>query len=79
MSRKENYDKALALLQSPDARYDTDHALVLCQLHHFIPGVLFIYEKAKLYGGYRYISFKQIGNIYTYQEQRGNSFFFSLT
>ncbi|PFX15152.1 Vacuolar protein sorting-associated protein 11-like [Stylophora pistillata] len=31
------------------ARYDIDHALVLAQMHHFKAGILYLYEKAKLY------------------------------
>ena len=30
------------------AGYDLDHALVLCQMHSFKAGVLYLYEKAKL-------------------------------
>ena len=31
------------------ARYDIDHALVLAQIHHFKAGILYLYEKAKLW------------------------------
>lgn len=31
------------------ARYDIDHALVLAQMHHFKAGILYLYEKAKLW------------------------------
>lgn len=47
--------KALALLKlgwSPHEnapRYDVDLALVLCQMHKFRDGLLFLYEKMKLY------------------------------
>ena len=32
-------------------RYDGDHALVLCRLHDFRPGYLFLYERMRLYQG----------------------------
>ena len=47
--------KALALLKSgwgpheQTPRYDVDLALVLCQMHKFRDGLLFLYEKMKLY------------------------------
>ncbi|EDO40103.1 predicted protein [Nematostella vectensis] len=41
--------KALDLLMNVEARYDLDHAMVLAQMHHFKAGILFLYEKAKLY------------------------------
>ncbi|CAH1772502.1 unnamed protein product, partial [Owenia fusiformis] len=39
----------LDLLQNQDAGYDIDQALVLCQMNDFKPGILYLYEKAKLY------------------------------
>ena len=31
-------------------RYDIDHALVMCQLHRFHQGTLYLYKKKGLYG-----------------------------
>ena len=31
------------------ARYDPDHALVLCRMHAFTPGLLFLYEQLRLF------------------------------
>lgn len=45
----EHERKALDLLKNVEARYDIDHALVLAQIHHFKAGILYLYEKAKLY------------------------------
>ncbi len=39
----------LALLRAPTSRYDVDHALVLCKTYRFQRGMLFLYEKLKLY------------------------------
>ncbi|XP_071483682.1 vacuolar protein sorting-associated protein 11 homolog [Diadema antillarum] len=41
--------KAMGLLQTGEARYDIDQALVLCQMHSFQKGILYLYEKAQLY------------------------------
>ncbi|XP_031570001.1 vacuolar protein sorting-associated protein 11 homolog [Actinia tenebrosa] len=41
--------KALDLLTNTEAGYDLDHAMVLAQMHHFKAGILYLYEKAKLY------------------------------
>nr|XP_006822187.1 PREDICTED: vacuolar protein sorting-associated protein 11 homolog [Saccoglossus kowalevskii] len=41
--------KTLDLLQNTEAQYDIDQALVLCQMHNFKAGMLYLYEKAKLY------------------------------
>ncbi|XP_067666114.1 vacuolar protein sorting-associated protein 11 homolog [Haliotis asinina] len=41
--------KTLELLKNPDARYDIDHALILCQMNNFKAGILYLYEKAHLY------------------------------
>uniref|UniRef100_T1ISE0 Vacuolar protein sorting-associated protein 11 homolog n=1 Tax=Strigamia maritima TaxID=126957 RepID=T1ISE0_STRMM len=41
--------KILNLLQSPDSGYDLDQVLVLCQMNNFKPGILYLYEKAKLF------------------------------
>lgn len=41
--------KILKLLQHPSVLGCADRALFLCQSHKFRPGVLFIFEKTKLY------------------------------
>ncbi|XP_077990077.1 vacuolar protein sorting-associated protein 11 homolog [Glandiceps talaboti] len=41
--------KTLNLLQNTEAQYDIDQALVLCQMHNFKAGILYLYEKAKIY------------------------------
>ncbi|XP_022091158.1 vacuolar protein sorting-associated protein 11 homolog isoform X2 [Acanthaster planci] len=48
-NRLELHRKAMDLLQTSDALYDIDQALVLCQMHNFKQGILFLYEKSKLY------------------------------
>lgn len=47
--RVKNHEAALALLQNPAAKYDDDHVLCLVQMFDFKPGMLFLYEKLKLY------------------------------
>ncbi len=42
--------KITLLLQNPAVLSAADRALFLCQTHKFRPGVLFIFEKTKLYG-----------------------------
>eukprot|EP00002_Diphylleia_rotans_P002067 TRINITY_DN11279_c0_g1_i5.p1 TRINITY_DN11279_c0_g1~~TRINITY_DN11279_c0_g1_i5.p1 ORF type:complete len:734 (+),score=159.34 TRINITY_DN11279_c0_g1_i5:50-2251(+) len=42
-------EKAISLLQNDQARYDVDHALGLAQARNFKAGVLYLYEKLKLY------------------------------
>ncbi|XP_071958560.1 vacuolar protein sorting-associated protein 11 homolog isoform X2 [Antedon mediterranea] len=42
-------EKSMNLMQHIDAGYDIDQALVLCQMHDFKKGILYLYEKAKLY------------------------------
>jgi vacuolar protein sorting-associated protein 11 len=42
-------DEVMALLKDPDSRYDADHALVLVQQYHFEPGMMYLYEKRKMY------------------------------
>lgn len=32
-----------------ECRYDRDHVLVLCSTHHFIPGIMHIYEEQQMY------------------------------
>ena len=41
--------KALNLLKNPNANYNIDLALVLCQLHQFLPGLLQLYERNNRY------------------------------
>ncbi len=41
--------KAMNLLRDSKAPYDMDHALILCQMHDFREGILYLYEKAHLY------------------------------
>lgn len=48
-SAEDRRDKALALLKNPRARFDDAHALTLCQMHSFHAGIVFLYEKLKLY------------------------------
>ncbi|CAH1183052.1 unnamed protein product [Ceutorhynchus assimilis] len=39
----------LELLQNPDIRLDKSHALVVCNMHSFSEGILYLYEEQKLY------------------------------
>ncbi|KAK3611536.1 hypothetical protein CHS0354_016470 [Potamilus streckersoni] len=48
-AKNEKQRRTLDLLQNPDANYDLDQALVLCQMNNFKAGILFLYEKAQLY------------------------------
>ncbi|CAB3388099.1 Hypothetical predicted protein [Cloeon dipterum] len=41
--------KVIMLLQNPDANYDRAQTLILCQLHHFSDGLLYLYEDSKMY------------------------------
>lgn len=41
--------KLLKLLQNQEISYDKNQALVICQTHNFSPGVLYLYEDAKMY------------------------------
>ena len=49
------YAKAFDLLQNgwpphlPQPKYEADHALVLCRLHGFKEGLVFLYDKLRLY------------------------------
>ena len=47
--RAEYQRSAMDLLQDEDADYDKSHALVLVKTHNFSDGVLFLYERLKLY------------------------------
>lgn len=46
---KELEHKILDILSSPKLSYDNDQALVLCQLHNFLRGTLYLYEKKGLH------------------------------
>ncbi|ORZ19627.1 hypothetical protein BCR42DRAFT_459850 [Absidia repens] len=41
--------KALALLKDETVQYDTNQALVLCQLKKFDEGIVYLYEKTEMY------------------------------
>ncbi|GFO24686.1 vacuolar protein sorting-associated protein 11-like protein [Plakobranchus ocellatus] len=49
VTRVERERKTLELLKNPDANYDIDQALILCQMNNFKAGILYLYEKAHLY------------------------------
>ena len=42
-------DEVMSLLKDSASRYDADHALVLVQQYHFEPGMMYLYEKRKMY------------------------------
>ncbi|KAJ8916872.1 hypothetical protein NQ315_005879 [Exocentrus adspersus] len=42
-------EKILKFLQSPDVKYDKTQALVVCHMHSFREGILYLYEEQKLY------------------------------
>lgn len=49
-SRRLRYEQNLMrLLQNPDARYDKDQVLILCQANNFRPGILHFLEGSHLY------------------------------
>uniref|UniRef100_A0A2C9MAP2 Vacuolar protein sorting-associated protein 11 homolog n=1 Tax=Biomphalaria glabrata TaxID=6526 RepID=A0A2C9MAP2_BIOGL len=48
-TRVDRERKTLDLLKNPDANYDIDQALILCQMNNFKAGILYLYEKAHLY------------------------------
>lgn len=41
--------KTLKFLQNPDVKYDKSQALVVCHMHNFSDGILYLYEEQKLY------------------------------
>ncbi|XP_066259666.1 vacuolar protein sorting-associated protein 11 homolog [Euwallacea similis] len=41
--------RILELLQNPDVKLDKSHALVVCNMHSFSEGILYIYEEKNLY------------------------------
>lgn len=47
--KRDKEKKVMGVLRSDRANYDSDQALVLCQLNHFQEGLLFLYQKAELY------------------------------
>ncbi|KAI9486357.1 MAG: hypothetical protein EXX96DRAFT_40431 [Benjaminiella poitrasii] len=47
--KRESHQKALALLQDDSVQYDTNQALVLCQLKQFDEGIVYLYEKTGMY------------------------------
>ncbi|XP_060553204.1 vacuolar protein sorting-associated protein 11 homolog [Ruditapes philippinarum] len=48
-NKQANEKKILDILKNPEANYDLDQALVLCQMNNFKAGILCLYEKARLY------------------------------
>lgn len=42
-------EKCLKLLNDPEVPYDTNHALVLCHMAGFDEGIVFLYERMKMY------------------------------
>ncbi|KAJ8321881.1 hypothetical protein KUTeg_000352 [Tegillarca granosa] len=49
IAKTEKDRKTLELLKNPEAKYDLDQALVLCQMNNYKAGILYLYEKAHLY------------------------------
>ncbi|XP_046405210.1 vacuolar protein sorting-associated protein 11 homolog isoform X2 [Ischnura elegans] len=47
--RKRLEGKLMAILKNPDSKYDKNQTLILCRVHNFKPGLLFLYEDFKLY------------------------------
>jgi len=43
------HKKTLALLKDPRARYDGDAAMVLCEVHGFVSGAVYLLERKGLY------------------------------
>lgn len=41
--------KSLKFIQNPDVKYDKTQALVVCHMHSFREGILYLYEDQKLY------------------------------
>jgi hypothetical protein len=42
-------EKCLKLLNDTEVPYDTNHALVLCHMAGFDEGIVFLYERMKMY------------------------------
>jgi hypothetical protein len=49
-TQSEKSEKIMTLLTNPNAKYDEGQALVLCQMYNFKGGLLYLYEKLKMYG-----------------------------
>lgn len=49
VEREKIAKKTLKLLQNSDVKYDKAHALVVCHMHGFSEGILYLYEEQKLY------------------------------
>nr|CAD7409648.1 unnamed protein product [Timema poppensis] len=49
VSRAQCEQKIVRLLQNSEANYDKDQTLILCQIHNFRSGILYLYEESKLY------------------------------
>lgn len=48
-SEKSEYEqKILKVLRDPEANYDKDQTLIICQMLGFKPGILHLYEENKL-------------------------------
>lgn len=47
-SKTQCEQKIVRLLQNPEANYDNDQTLILCQIHNFKSGILYLYEESKL-------------------------------
>jgi hypothetical protein len=47
--KRESRQKALTLLHDDSVHYDTNQALVLCQLKEFDEGIVYLYEKTAMY------------------------------
>ncbi|XP_028040568.1 vacuolar protein sorting-associated protein 11 homolog [Bombyx mandarina] len=47
--KKEYEEKVLRILRDPEANYDRDQTLIICQTLGFKPGVLYMYEENKLW------------------------------
>ncbi|KAJ9600043.1 hypothetical protein L9F63_009660, partial [Diploptera punctata] len=48
-SKTQYEQKIVRLLQNSEANYDKDQTLILCQIHNFKSGILYLYEESKLY------------------------------
>lgn len=47
--KKDLEEKLISILRTEDeGRYAKDQALVLCQMHRFKPGILYLYEQGKM-------------------------------
>lgn len=49
MEKEKIAKKTLKLLQNPEVKYDKAQALVVCHMHGFSEGILYLYEEQKLY------------------------------